>query len=82
MRQQRATSWFDHVLDDPTREYATPAAVLRDERLDAFGMRAILEAWEQDARRLVESADEGMAGGPARLRDVRAALKELERSEA
>jgi hypothetical protein len=78
--QKKTKSWFDQALDDPMSTYATPAQVLRDERLDEAGMRAVLEVWEQDARRLMESSDEGMPEGESpHLRDVNAALAELDR---
>jgi hypothetical protein len=77
----QGVSWLDRVIEDPMRAFATPAQVLRDERLDAVGMRAVLEAWERGARRLAASADEGMAAGAEStgLREVRAALRELDR---
>jgi hypothetical protein len=67
-------TWFDQAVDDPKNFYATPAEVLRDERLDEAGMRVMLEAWARGAR------GKGEATPPSRqLRDVEAALAELDR---
>ena len=69
-------SWVDDALDDPSDTYATPADVLRDHRLDTAGARAVLLSWEQHARR------KSMAGAETpELRDVAAALSELDRRE-
>jgi hypothetical protein len=77
MQMRKTKTWFDHALDDPRQAYGAPAQVLRDDRLDGAGMRALLSAWEADARRRT------MAGAETpELRDVWAALAELDRIEA
>ncbi len=82
MGRAKAKTWFDQALDDPMRTFGTPAEVLRDARLDEGGMRAVLTAWLQDAKRMTESADEGMTGGEdSLLREVECALAELDRRE-
>jgi hypothetical protein len=56
--------------------FATPAAVLRDERLDEDGMRAVLEAWLSAARRTNRAS---VSGQGRRATDALAALAELDR---
>jgi hypothetical protein len=70
-----AKTWLDRVLENPAAMFATPALVLRDERLDEFGMREVLEAWRGRAR----PAPNG--DGDVSLQDVEAALAELARRE-
>jgi len=54
---------FRDAISDPAEVYGTPERVLADPRLDREGKRAILKAWERDARALIRAADEAMAGG-------------------
>jgi hypothetical protein len=82
MGRVKTKTWLDLALDDPMRTFGTPAEVLRDARLDEVGMRAVPTAWLQDAKRMTESADEGMAGGEdSLLPEVECALAELDRGE-
>jgi hypothetical protein len=72
----RSKTWFDRVLEDPKSAYGCPAEVLRDERLDEAGARAVLSAWESDVRR------ETMAGAETpELAEVWSAIAELDRRE-
>ncbi len=76
MQLKKTKTWFDHALDHPAATFGTPAEVIRDERLDEAGMRAVLSAWERDARRA------SMAGAQTpELRDIWAAIAELDRRE-
>ena len=76
MRQQQPTTWLDDALDNPRGAYSLPAEVLRDERLDPNGMRAILNAWERAERR------GNFAGAETpELRDIWSALAELDRRD-
>lgn len=65
------------AIDDPTRAFTSPREVVestlpREEKIK------ILKSWELDARRLLESAEENMAGGEKdRLPEVQRALREL-----
>jgi hypothetical protein len=67
----------DKAIDDPTRAFSSPREVVesdlpRDEKIK------VLKSWELDARRLLESAEENMAGGEKdRLPEVLRALREL-----
>lgn len=62
-------SRFQDALDDPESVYGTPERVLTDPRLDREGKRAILKAWERDARALARAADEAMSGGEENMLD-------------
>jgi len=69
---------FRDALDDPQAVYGTPERVLSDPRLDRQGKRAILKAWERDARALARAEDEAMSGGEPNLLDrVLKALKRV-----
>ncbi len=76
MLLSKPKSWFDLAIDQPGRVYASPAEVLRDERLDEAGMRAVLKAWVKAEQRVMEATG---GGESAQLRDARAALAELDR---
>jgi hypothetical protein len=58
---------FQDAINDPAEVYGTPERVLADPRLDREGKRAILKAWERDARALIRAADEAMTGGESDL---------------
>jgi hypothetical protein len=64
-RQKR----FQEALNDPESVYGSPERVLADPRLDREGKRAILKAWERDARALARAADEAMSGGEENMLD-------------
>lgn len=82
MGQEPKKPWFDEAVLDPARVYKSPAEVLQDSRLDDDGMRRVLKSWEEDAKRLLESDEEGMTGGESSpLKAVQAALAELDRRD-
>ena len=56
---------FEKALLDPQGSFGEPEAVLRHDELSSAQKRQLLERWEEDSRRLSESADEGMADGEA-----------------
>jgi hypothetical protein len=67
----------DKAIDDPTRAFKSPREVVESE-LPREEKIKILKSWELDARRLLESAEENMAGGEKdRLPEVLKALREL-----
>jgi len=70
----------ENAIADPTRSYACPMDVVRDDHLDVEEKRRILESWKKDAELLSTAQDENMAGGERpQLQDVSLALGELER---
>jgi hypothetical protein len=70
----------EQAIGDPTRAYATPMDVVRDDDLSVDEKRQILESWKQDAQLLSTAQAENMAGGERpHLQDVSLALTELER---
>lgn len=80
MGEELKKSWFDEAVLDPEKVYKSPADVLADGRLDDEGMRKVLLSWEEDAKRLIESDEEGMTGGErSPLRAIQAALAELDK---
>jgi hypothetical protein len=65
-------------LKSPAQAYNSPSDVLVDEELSHEEKEQVLDAWRQDAERLADSSNEGMAGGePARLREVALAKQKL-----
>ena len=69
---------FEQALLDPQAKFGTPESVLGREDLSAPQKRQLLEQWEADARRLSESAEEGMTGGEsAPLDRISDALRSL-----
>jgi hypothetical protein len=73
----------ENAIQDPTRYYANPMDVVRDDDLDTGEKRRILESWKQDAQLLSTAQDENMAGGERpQLQDVSMALSELDRLSA
>jgi hypothetical protein len=70
----------ENAIADPTRFYACPMDVVRDDDLDTDQKRRILESWKKDAELLSTAQDENMAGGERpQLQDVSLALGELEK---
>ncbi len=57
------TDDFDIVATNPAGFYESPAKVLSDDQLTLAQKIRILEEWEQDLRRTLESDAEGMAQG-------------------
>ena len=68
------------ATDDPSRAFSSPREVVESE-LPREEKIQILQSWELDARRLLESAEENMTGGEKdRLPEIQRALRELEGS--
>lgn len=66
------------AVDDPSRAFGSPRAVVESE-LPREEKIKILQSWELDARRLLESAEENMTGGEKdRLPEIQRALRDLE----
>jgi hypothetical protein len=69
---------ISELVANPTAFFGAPADVLSDASLAGNTKKAILDAWEEDARRLAVASEEGMTGGePARLDEVLKAKAEL-----
>lgn len=67
----------EKAIDDPTRAFKSPREVVESEFSREEKVK-ILKSWELDARRLLESAEENMAGGEKdRLPEVLKALRQL-----
>jgi hypothetical protein len=63
---------------NPSKQYAHPMDVVRDESIEPPARLIILKRWEQEARDLQRAADENMTGGePSLLPDVRKAIDTL-----
>lgn len=68
----------ENAISDPTRHYACPMDVVRDDELELEEKRRILESWKKDAELLSTAQDENMTGGERpQLQDVSLALGEL-----
>lgn len=67
MAQSGTTEDFDVVVMNPADFYKGPADVMNDEKLTRDQKLRLLEEWEIDLRRTLESDSEGMAqsGGPS-----------------
>jgi hypothetical protein len=59
------TADFDIVVADPAHYYAAPSDILADAELTLDQKIRLLEEWEIDLRRTLESDSEGMAQGSA-----------------
>lgn len=71
-------SELEQALLDPQGAFGEPEAILARDDLSLAQKRQLLERWDEDARRLSESADEGMGDGePALLDRVSEALRAL-----
>jgi hypothetical protein len=66
----------DKAISDPLRVFKTPSEVLEAD-LSTEEKIKILESWELDARRLIESAGENMIDEKGRERDQ---LPEIQRA--
>ena len=58
------TNDFDTVATNPAAYYSSPEAVLDDPELTREQKLRLLEEWEIDLKRTLESDSEGMAQGP------------------
>jgi pyridoxine/pyridoxamine 5'-phosphate oxidase len=70
---------MEDILLDPGAHYATPAAVLADERLKQADRIQVLHRWEYDARQLMVAENEGMAMADVAelMEQIRDALEQL-----
>jgi hypothetical protein len=72
------TPKLDDIIKDPAGHFDAPDAVLTAEGLSTKAKKRVLDAWEEDARRLSVATEEGMGGGePSLLADVAEAKAEL-----
>jgi hypothetical protein len=79
MADHHTTERVSDAIADPTREFATPMAVVDDTGLELDEKQRILESWRKDAELLSTAQSENMTGGEgARLQDVSIALQKLE----
>lgn len=66
------------VISNPTAHFDSPQKVVAADDLSDGQKKKVLDAWEEDARRLSVATEEGMTGGePSRIEDVAAAKVEL-----
>jgi hypothetical protein len=66
------------VLANPGAHFETPLSVADTGDLSKPQKKKVLDAWEEDARRLAVATEEGMAGGePSRLTEVAEAKAKL-----
>ncbi len=66
------------VLKNPTAHFDAPDKVIGSKKLSDKDKKRVLDAWEEDARRLSVATEEGMSGGePSRLADVAEAKAKL-----
>jgi hypothetical protein len=73
-----ATSESKKAIDDPSRAFSSPREVV-ESKLPREEKIKILQSWELDARRLLESAEENMTGGEEdRLPEIQSALRQLQ----
>jgi hypothetical protein len=73
-----ATTESKKAIDDPSRAFSSPREVV-ESKLPREEKIKILQSWELDARRLLESAEENMTGGEKdRLPEIQRALRQLQ----
>jgi hypothetical protein len=66
------------IIEAPADHFRTPVDVLHYPGLSDKDKKRVLDAWENDARRLSVATEEGMGGGePSRLAEVAEAKAEL-----
>ncbi|MCA0400248.1 MAG: hypothetical protein LCH38_05465 [Proteobacteria bacterium] len=66
------------VIESPTTHFDMPADVVNYPGFTDEEKKQVLDAWEEDARRLSVATEEGMGGGePSRLAEVAEAKVEL-----
>ncbi|HVS16346.1 MAG TPA: hypothetical protein VMV46_20715 [Thermoanaerobaculia bacterium] len=69
---------LEQALLDPHSVFATPAALLADERLDREQKVEILRRWQYDAAELEVAEEEGMTDGePSLSGEISRALRTL-----
>jgi hypothetical protein len=66
------------LVENPSAHFDSPAAVVTAPDLSDTDKKRVLDAWEEDARRLTVATEEGMSGGePSRMDEVADAKTEL-----
>lgn len=79
-------SVVDKAIADPSRVFSDPMAVLAATNLSREEKVKVLQNWELDAKRLLESADENMTDERGReknqLPEIHKALRALEAESA
>jgi hypothetical protein len=66
------------LIANPSAHFDLPGEIVTRPDLSDTQKKKILDAWEEDARRLAVATEEGMAGGePSRIAEVAAAKAEL-----
>lgn len=69
------------AMENPSRQFANPAEVLKSEALTAEEKLAVLKSWENEAHQLQTATEENMYGGEqSGIEDVRDAIDELAKS--
>ena len=65
-------------IANPSAHFDAPSEVLAHPDLSDKQKKGILDAWEEDARRLSVATEEGMTGGePSRITEISEAKAEL-----
>ena len=79
-------SVVEKAIGDPSRLFPNPSAVLVAEDLSREEKIKVLQSWELDAKRLLESADENMTDDHGRERnqlpEIQKALRVLDNAVA
>lgn len=77
---------FSEAIDDPSRKFSSPMAVLEADEFSREEKIEVLRSWELDAKRLLESADENMTDERGRdrnqLPEIQKALRALDARSA
>lgn len=79
-------SVVNEAIADPSRMFPNPTAVLEAKDLSREEKIKVLQSWEHDAKRLLESADENMTDERGRegnqLPEIQKALRVLDNAAA
>ncbi|TMJ39418.1 MAG: hypothetical protein E6G89_07510 [Alphaproteobacteria bacterium] len=79
-------SLVDQAIADPSRMFPNPMDVLAAKDLSREEKIKVLQSWEHDAKRLLESADENMTDERGRERnqlpEIQKALRVLDKETA
>ena len=79
-------SVVNKAIADPSRMFPNPTAVLDAKDLSREEKIKVLQSWEHDAKRLLESADENMTDERGReanpLPEIQKALRTLDKEAA
>ncbi len=78
-----ATLKLPELTANPSAHFAAPTEVLSCPGLSDLQKKQVLDAWEEDARRLSIATEEGMGGGePSRMAEIADAKAQLGLSDA